>query len=97
MNTSEFHSAMVDLVKYLRPLIVDDYRVTEDDTPCMELTIGADVDGWLFQTGDNSFIGDAYEYQNWAVVYLYRDSDPLEVAEEIISQLAEQGVFECDK
>jgi len=85
------------LCRFLIPMIGDEYRASEfdDDTPGMCLTIGftpETVDksmSWSYQTGDNSFSGGAYCHANWAVVSLYRDSDPAEVANEIASQLAE--------
>ena len=93
MNVTEFKAEMVELVADLIIDIDDDYRAShcepDDDTPSMDLTIGADADGWSYQTGDNSFTGGAYGYADWAVVYLSRDSDPAEVAEDIIGQLRE--------
>lgn len=86
------------LVASLIPDICDDYRATDepdDETPGMMLTIGftpatPDKDAsWHYQTGDNSFTGGAYGHPHWAVVSLYRDSVPSEVAEEIASQIGE--------
>lgn len=85
-------------VAELIPDIGDDYRASDDpsDTePSMQLTIGftrADEDSdasWSFQTGDNSYSGGAYFHPDWAVVSLYRDSDPAEVAADIADQLVE--------
>lgn len=92
MNATEFRADMVELVASLITEIGDDYRATDDpddNEPGMQLTIGADADGWSYQTGDNSFTGGAYGYADWAVVYLSRDSDPGEVADDIIGQLRE--------
>lgn len=86
------------LVSSLIPNIADDYRATDDpddDVPGMCLTVGftpetEDKDfSWGYQTGDNSFTGGAYCHPHWAVVYLYRDSVPSEVAEDIASQISE--------
>lgn len=86
------------LVERLIPDIGDDYRATDDpddDVPGMCLTIGftpetRDKDfSWSYQTGDNSFTGGAYGHPHWAVVYLYRDSKPEDIAGEIADQLAE--------
>lgn len=89
MNIKEFRADMVRLVASLIPEIADDYRAFEDcsddDPPSMLLTVGADVSGWSYQTGDNSFTGGAYGFANWSVVALYRDSDPESVADEIIA------------
>ena len=92
MNRDTFRDDIVRLVTALIPDIADDYRATddpEDNEPGMMLTIGADADGWGYQTGDNSFTGGADSFPDWAVVYLARDSDPAEVAEDIIGQLCE--------
>lgn len=86
------------LVKGLIPQIRDDYRASDDrddDTPGMSLTIGftpetRDKDAsWSYQTGDNSFTGGAYGHPHWAVISLYRDSEPSELVDDICSQLAE--------
>jgi hypothetical protein len=86
------------LAASLIPEIGDDYRATDDpgdDVPGMCLTIGftpADKDkdaSWHYQTGDNSYSGGAYFHANWAVVYLYRDSVPSEMANDIADQLGE--------
>jgi hypothetical protein len=94
MNRLEFTTEMGALVALLIPDIADDYRAYDDgdgdDTvPSMLLTIGADANGWAYQTGDNSFTGGAYGYHTWAVVALYRDSAPTEVAEEIANEIDE--------
>lgn len=86
------------LVASLIPEIADDYRATDDaddNTPGMCLTIGFTPESdsrdcsWSYQTGDNSFSGGAYFHANWAVVYLYRNSDAAEIAKEIADQLGE--------
>lgn len=81
------------LVRDLIPTIEDEYRATddpEDDTPGMSLTIGADLDGsWGYQTGDNSFAGGAYGFPHWGCAAIYRDSDPRDVARQIVDEIAE--------
>ena len=86
------------LFSSLIPLIVDDYRATndpDDNEPGVCVTIGftpADDDrdaSWSYQTGDNSFSGGAYKHPHWAVVYLSRDSVPAELADDVVSQFAE--------
>jgi hypothetical protein len=87
------------LVASLIPQIADDYRASDDpddETPGMCLTIGftpesEDKDAsWSYQTGDNSYSGGAYFHGTWAVVSLYRDSNPAHVAGEISDQIEEQ-------
>lgn len=87
---NDFHAEMVQLCTALIPDIDDDYRASEDpsdDTPGMQVTIGADADGWSYQTGDNSFTGGAYSYATWAVTSIYRDTDPRVWADDVVSQL----------
>ena len=84
------------LVASLLPDIGDDCRATDDpddDQPGMQLTIGftAETDdksySWSYQTGDNSYSGGAYCHATWAVVYLFRDAIPSEVADDIADQI----------
>ncbi len=55
----------------------------------MQLTIACSDDGtkWNYQTGDNSYTGNAYGLPHWAVVYIYPDSTTDELMNEIINQL----------
>jgi hypothetical protein len=84
---------IASLLRALQPTIGDDYRATDDpsdDTPGMCVTIGASPDGsWSYQTGDNSYSGGAYGHPAWGVVYLYRDSDPAELAGDALDQIAD--------
>lgn len=102
MKLSEFHADMVRLVTALIPDIQDDYRAYEpepgedDDTPSMLLTIGADADGWAYQTGDNSYSGGAYGYADWSSVAIYRDSDPAETADEIVNGFPDEMEWEFE-
>lgn len=93
MNRQEFESDMRMLVAALIQDIGDEYRADcldgDDDVPSMCLTIGADANGWAYQTGDNSFTGGAYSYATWAVVALYRDSVPGDIATDIARELDE--------
>lgn len=100
MNINEFRADMVRLVTALIPDIQDDYRAyddSEDDAaPSMLLTIGADANGWSYQTGDNSYTGGAYGFADWSSVALYRDSDPESVADEIIGGFPDDFEFAPD-
>lgn len=90
MRERNFRVQMVALIKGLKPTIGDDYRgngCEGSKTPSMDVTIGADVNGWSYQTGDNSFTGGAYGYRQWATVTIDRRSNSRMVAEDIISQL----------
>lgn len=101
MNTQELDKVLeahitqwTELVGSLKDDIGDDYRASEEeDVPGMCLTVGGSVkDGefsWAYQTGDNSYSGGAYCHKHWAVVSIYRDSDPAEIAKDIANQLGE--------
>lgn len=89
------HAEITALCASLIPDIRDDYRATtddpdDDDVPGMMVTVGADESGaWGYQTGDNSYTGGAYGFPHWGIGYLYRDSDPAEVAESIVNEIAD--------
>ena len=86
------HAEITALCASLIPDISDDYRATDDpdDVPGMMVTVGADESGaWSYQTGDNSYTGGAYGFPAWGVGYLFRDSDPAEVAESIVNEIAD--------
>lgn len=63
----------------------------------MDITIATDgacdiVTGsvdWAYQTGDNSYTGACYGYQNWAVGTLEYDTDIEELALDLIDQIDE--------
>ena len=90
MNALPNKAELIDVITAVKADICDDYRAFEDnDEPGIQLTIGAnDFGDWNYQTGDNSYSGNAYGYPDWAVIGVYRDSDPAESAEDILSQLA---------
>jgi hypothetical protein len=81
------------LARVVKQHIHDDYRAFEDDeVPGIKLTIGWNPkdNTWSFQTGDNSCTGGAYGYPIWAVTGVYRDSNCLDIAKDLINQLYEQ-------
>lgn len=101
---TELHADMVKLAAALIPDIRDDYRAHDceckgaaddshdsDCVPSMQVTVGADADGWAYQTGDNSYTGGAYGFATWAVVALYRDTIPSEWADAVLSELYEMA------
>ena len=81
-----------ELVRSIKPHILDDYIAEDETLPGIDLTIGFDPEtsAWSYQTGDNSFTGGAYGYPVWAVTRIYRRSDSRELARELIEQLDEQ-------
>lgn len=98
----EFLAELTSLATELIPTIGDDYRIDgqDDDTPTMQVTIGADRKGWSYQTGDTSCTGGAYGYAHWGVGYLTRDTEPAEFARDILQDLEntadEENVFFFD-
>ncbi len=83
------------LVKQVKTDIDDDYRAyDDDDRPGIQLTIAANTmnGDWVYQTGDNSYTGAAYHYQFWGVTGVYRDSNCLEVAKDLVEQVKTQIV-----
>lgn len=80
------------LLIHLKKSISDEYRATcEDDIPSLQVTVATNYTGseWSYQIGDNSYTGAAYLFPNWAVISLYRHSNCLSLAKDIINQLEE--------
>lgn len=85
---------IASLLRSLKSDICDDYRASDDPddtTPGIQVTIGFSPDdgSWDYQTGDNSYSGGAYCHPVWAVIYLYRRSNCMELAREAIGKLVE--------
>lgn len=107
MNTKTFDTFwdknkpyLVRLVADLQREIDDNFRAYEDDDePGMYITISvnANCTTWSYQTGDNSYTGSCYGDPYWGVGAIYRDSDPAEVAQSLIDDLADAiGDWETD-
>lgn len=82
------------LIRLLKEGICIEYRAFEEDQEAgIQLTIGWDpqTGNWSYQTGDNSFSGDAYSYPIWGVAGIYRDSNPRAVARALIDEMEEQA------
>ena len=83
---------MYQLCRAVKGLIRDEFRAFEDDDdPGILLTVGNDpkTGDWNYQTGDNSYTGEAYGYPDWAVIGVYRHSACATLAADIIEQLKE--------
>ena len=78
------------LIRAIKPDICDDYVEEVGDIPSIMLTIGADENGWSYQTGDNSYTGGAYSYARWGVGYVTRRRNSRDLAREILDDLAGQ-------
>lgn len=88
----EWRADLIALITDLKTQIGDEYRAYEDsDEPGMAITIATDDEcsGWVYQTGDNSYSGACYIYPHWGLGAVYRDSDPAEVVDELLSDLGE--------
>jgi hypothetical protein len=98
------------LVSELQTQIGDEYRAydceckgarqgrhEEDCLPSMQVTIGADAEGWGWQSGDNSYTGGAYGYQHWGVGTLTREDDATAFARELLADLEAQVYDDDDK
>jgi len=87
MNIKEIKNLLIDL----KQNICDDYRCSDDPddgVPGMVVTIATkDGNEWGYQTGDNSYSGACYFYPKWSVIYLYRDSNCLELARDTVNEL----------
>lgn len=88
------------LVRDVRTSIRPEYRASNDeiDAPGICLTIGWNPDsgGWGWQTGDNSFSGNASFYPVWAVVNIYTDTDVTAVVDEILEELEDYDYDDND-
>ena len=78
-------SEFSDLLRNLRP------SVDPENSP-LTVTFGVSWTPergfvWDYQTGDNSFHGNAYGYAQWAVIDLERDSDVDALGTEAVGQL----------
>lgn len=100
IEEKEYHKLEREVTKLLKSLkseIADEFRASddpEDNTPGMQVTIGATPNeegglDWDYQTGDNSYTGGAYGHHHWGVGYLYRRSNSREVAHGIVDEIAE--------
>ncbi len=96
-SLNKFQSQVSELIRQIiRDGIPSDSRATdEDDGPSVLLSIGSTVrkDGSIrfgYQTGDNSFMGDAYGHQTFAIVSIYPFSSPTILAEEVVNEIDQQ-------
>ena len=99
----DFKSAIAGIIRsIIRDGIPADYRATDDDSgPSILLSVGATIlpDGSIrfgYQTGDNSFMGDAYGHSTFSVVSIYPFSIPMGLAEEIENEILEQSEMLAD-
>ena len=84
------------IIKHLKKQIDDDCIQEGDTIPSIDITIGYtprtedEQESWSYQSGDNSYSGGAYGHPIWAVATVYRRSDSLELAKELIRDLGNE-------
>lgn len=77
---------IIELINHIQEIQQDQY----DDQNYTEITIATDgTENWTFQTGDNSFHGPCYGLPYWAVQWVSQDSEPKELAQDLLNQLEE--------
>ena len=82
---------LIELIENIRTRDID------QDDEYIDITIasnGTDPNDWGFQTGDNSYSGACYFYRHWAVGYIDDQTDPKELAIELLDQLEELVAYE---
>ena len=92
-DNTELLEDLRELCAAVQSDIQGDYQAfEEDEEPGIQLTVGTNdkLSDWGYQTGNNSFSGAAYHYPHWAVVGVYRDSDCMELARDIVDQWMDQ-------
>ena len=70
---------------------IADFRDDAKEYEFLDITFATNDAGdtWAFQTGDNSYTGACYSLPHWATFTIMIDTDPLDVYEDITSQLVE--------
>lgn len=86
------------LIVSVKSDISDEYRAFDfDETPGIQLTVAMNDNGeWTYQTGDNSYMGGAYNMPYWSVNGVYRNTNPREMAREIQAELLDNCSIAMD-
>lgn len=102
-KSADFRTTIAGIIRsIIRDGIPADSRATDEDSgPSILFSVGATIlsDGSIrfgWQTGDNSFMGDAYGHPAFSVVSIYPFSIPMELAEEIENEVFEQSEMLAD-
>lgn len=102
-KSADFNSTIAGIIRsIIRDGIHADSRATDEDSgPSILFSVGATIlpDGSIrfgWQTGDNSFVGDAYGHSTFSVVSVYPFSDSMGLAEEIENEIHEQAEMLAD-
>ncbi len=82
LHSDQFKEDLTAIIKNIKK------QIDLPEIPEIDLTIGINKHGkWDFQTGDNSFSGNAYGYPLWAVISVTINDNPSELADDIINQI----------
>ncbi len=82
---------LIELIENIRTRDID------QDDEYIDITIasnGKDPNDWGFQTGDNSYSGACYSYHHWAIGSIDFQTDPKELATDLLDQLEELLAYE---
>tara|TARA_Y100000114_G_C11717702_1_gene306841 strand:+ start:173 stop:472 length:300 start_codon:yes stop_codon:yes gene_type:complete len=79
--------------------LIEDIRIRDidQDDEYIDITVacnGDDPQDWGFQTGDNSYSGACYFYRHWAIGSIDFQTDPKELATDLLDQLEELVAYE---
>lgn len=92
-NLERLEQDLIPVIKEVQAQILSDCRAfEEDEIPGIQITVGTTMkaDAWDYQTGDNSYSGNAYFFPVWGIAGVYEDSDPREKAQEICEDILNQ-------
>ncbi len=81
---------LIKLIEHIQDNDLSSLSLEEDEF--IDLTVasdGTDQGDWGYQTGDNSFSGACYLYRHWAVGYIDDQTNPQDLATELLDQLEE--------
>ena len=82
---------VIDDLTVFIALNIDDFKADAIEYDGLDITFGTNENGteWSYQTGDNSFTGGCYCHPHWAVEYIGKDTDRVELRDSIVDQLNE--------
>jgi hypothetical protein len=77
--------------------IQDTIELNDCDDGMIDITVATDGTNpyeWGFQTGDNSYSGACYFYRHWAIGYIDDQTNPNDLALELLDQLEELVAYD---
>jgi hypothetical protein len=84
-----------DLMSLIQEIRDQDFSFNEDGY--IDITVasnGVDQYDWGFQLGDNSYTGQCYFYNHWAIGTIDNETDNEELANDLLDQLEEALAYE---